>query len=343
MVEWLSARHVQARVYCVTVPCRAALRDLASWSVSVFGSSLSEASGRSRITHIWGLWSETPPYGKYKCNHECDLQLNDNPQRLVVSHTFSRQFLSEDAEAAKLYRTAPVPVMRSDILRLLVLWQRGGWYADFDVQPLTSWDRMRRPDASVVVFTELGSQRHVNATRPPCGSRHERARYRHRIAFDAFFVDRPRHPFIGHTLALLKQRAAQGRPHRGRSLPFHQASTDCDVFWFTGPDLFTVSVHTYMATSPAGVHIHDEHATARLIDLGKMGDYGGRRSGQRRHTSREHSGGVSCAPCRAAVEARMEQLALAAELAGLLVGGVMLARLAFRTRCGAAATVRDGV
>jgi hypothetical protein len=346
------------RVYCLTVPCKEGLHDLASWSVSAFGPSSSVASAASGtlVTHIWGLWSNTPPYGKYKCNHECDVKLNSNAQRVVVNRTVARAFLNEDAELLHLYHAAPVPVMQSDMLRLAVLWRRGGWYSDLDVQPRTPWDRMLRPDASVVVFTEPGSTLDGNTTRPPpCGSRRERALYRPRIAYDAFYVDRPRHPFIGHTLALLKQRAAHGRPYQGRMLRFNQASSDCDVFWFTGPDLFTVSLHTYVASAGTSAHVlvHDERVTARLVDLGKMGDYGrhqgrGQRNGslppsnsrphvqvkssqvkssQRPHV---HADRTPCAPCWADVEARLEQMALVGRLAGLSVAGVLLWRLVLR-------------
>ena len=259
------------------------------------GGSFKAADLSSQVTKVWGLWSDEAPAGKYACNHGCEMRLNPDADREVVNRTAVDRLFQQlgDDELRRLYDRAPVPVMRSDIVRIAALTLRGGWYADLDVQPRRPWRELNR--ASAVFFTEQ-----ENKSRWACGPKEDR-RFAQRIAFEVFFVDRPRHPFLAHVVRVLKERAKRRARTRERST-FESAWSECDIFYFTGPDMFTAAYHGWALSgrgpNRGSVHRYTEQETNDLIDLGKVGAYG-----DERHSA---AAGMrhACAPCHADTVAR---------------------------------------
>ena len=53
---------------------------------------------------------------------------------------------------------------------------------------------------------------------------------------------------------------------------FLKTNTKCDIFYYTGPDMFTHAYHTY--PKKERLYIHYENNYKSKLDYGKKGDYG---------------------------------------------------------------------
>ena len=124
------------------------------------------------------------------------------------------------------------PSMRSDMLRYLLIYDRGGIYADHDVE----WGRKRLPAGyDLILWTEF-----VNSDETVCQNmattrsyRGEVPEYNVRIANYVFQSQNPRSPLIERGLKLVEKRL-------GKNANAHVAPYG--VLYTTGPDAWTDNV-----------------------------------------------------------------------------------------------------
>jgi hypothetical protein len=103
----------------------------------------------------------------------------------------------------ELYWRLPFPVMRTDLLRLLLLWQYGGIYADIDVEIREN----RRRHVSALLCA-LGERDFLLAPVRCLGNGLTSVWFPNN---DLLACARPRHPFVAELLNLLQRRVASRR------------------------------------------------------------------------------------------------------------------------------------
>ena len=145
--------------------------------------------------------------------------------------------------------------MKSDILRLGVIYNRGGWYCDMDVKPLIPWKKFMKKN-SVILFAEEDFKKYW-----PCPKEDKTNTLR--IAYDVFYA-KAKDDFIKHVIKTLKSRCKDDG--------FLKATTKCDIFYYTGPDMFTSAYHTY--PKKGRIYIYIENDYKYKLNFGKKGDYG---------------------------------------------------------------------
>jgi hypothetical protein len=124
------------------------------------------------------------------------------------------------------------PVMRSDILRLLIIYDRGGMYSDHDVH----WQRKRLDlNHDLVLWTEFahmneGVRNNMAITREHRG---ETPEYNVRIANYVFWSRTPQSPVIGRCLERVQERM-----QKNAAKPLSAYG----VLYTTGPDALTDSI-----------------------------------------------------------------------------------------------------
>ncbi|KAH8433515.1 uncharacterized protein LDX57_011149 [Aspergillus melleus] len=188
-----------------------------------------------------------------------------------------------------LYTSYPLEVLRADLLRYLLLWYHGGFYADTDVYPRRSIKDcpslvpvLPRPDhpannISLVVGIELDE---------PKASSHlmRQWRWTRRYGFIQYTLYAPRRfsPILRETIVRVLSHTRQ-HLHRRIPLPWSPRYTENAILEISGPGVFTDAVlDTLSATLPASNRLVQQSVGA---DLG-IGDLALRRSGvtQRRVT-----------------------------------------------------------
>lgn len=196
-------------------------------------------------------------YGIYAQSHERDVCLNEGYDRVILGPQEVWAFL-QDPELRSIYESAPCPVMKADIIRIAALYERGGWYIDMDVLLRCSLEeiRARSPQIPVILFAEED-----NKTRWPCPR--ENRNMKLRIAYDVFFVSKPRDSYLQHAINVLKSRCNQKQ--------FASARNFCGIMFYTGPDMWTTAYHTY--PDQGRCRVHSTRVGAELLDFVKAGSW----------------------------------------------------------------------
>ena len=206
-----------------------------------------------RISKVWIPWSNREPYDIYKRHNKIEESLNPNMDRIIVGPNDIELYL--DSELLDLYKSSPLPIMKSDILRLGVIYNRGGWYCDMDVKPLIPWTKLMK-NYDVILFAEDDNKQYW-----PCPKEDKTQTLR--IAYDVFYI-KAKDEFIKHVIKTLKSRCKDDE--------FLKATTKCDIFYYTGPDMFTHAYHTYH--NKESIYIYYENDVKSKFDFGKKSDYG---------------------------------------------------------------------
>ena len=124
------------------------------------------------------------------------------------------------------------PSMRSDMLRYLLIYDRGGLYADHDVE----WSRKRLPTGyDLILWTEFANndetvRKNMETTRAYRGDVPE---YNVRIANYVFRSGSPRSPLLERCLNLVQERLRKNA---------HAHVSQYGVLYLTGPDMMTDNV-----------------------------------------------------------------------------------------------------
>ena len=201
-----------------------------------------EAPVIPRFLHrIWIGPRVFPPYRDLRWIRSFDT-VNDDFKTIVWKDTDVKRLIDERfPEFAALYRGYRLNIQRADLARYLVLYEYGGMYADLDMSAVRPVRELLvdRPDKHFFCFVEIvlgpARAREIGEGEPirQKGKKmgfNEIPEDTERIASYAFCCT-PHHPVMGEILKEAARRSA---------FPVRR---QYDVFYTTGPDLFTSVIH----------------------------------------------------------------------------------------------------
>lgn len=205
--------------------------------------------------YIWQTWKTTPNKGKFDFREQEASWTELHPG-------FVHEVITDDVAVALLrllyagvpavleaYRALPLPVLKADFFRYLILFARGGIYTDIDTYAIRSaieWIPASVPRDSVglVIGIEADPDREDWAQW-----------YSRRIQFCQWTIQaKPGHPALRETIARVTEETL-----RRKASGELENTPDWGVVEFTGPALWTDALFDYFnderfsSTGPAGV------------------------------------------------------------------------------------------
>lgn len=205
------------------------------WGVSRCASATPAPCDAQRIVHlVYGLWDDGPLPFRFWARVGSWLRHHPSPHWQVVLWTRPQAEALIDAhfpELAPTYRAYQRPVQRADLLRYLLLYHYGGFYADLDIVCRQSLSSLLQDQPSMVVQVETTLTpercREIGQGQP---IRQGRAELELRIA-NYFLGCRAGDPIMGEVIQLVQERS---------HLPIR---CDYDVLYTTGPDVVSEVIH----------------------------------------------------------------------------------------------------
>ncbi|RSL46121.1 hypothetical protein CEP53_010474 [Fusarium sp. AF-6] len=191
--------------------------------------------------YIWQTWKQSP--------EQTDFQFKDQHASWTDEHPgFVHEVITDDVavnlirllyatvpEVIDAYRSLPLPVLRADFFRYLILYARGGIYTDIDtyaIQSSVRWlpEKIPRETIGLVIGIE------ADPDRPDWAQWYSR-----RIQFCQWTIQsKPGHPVLRDIIArITKQTLSMKRQGKLEKL------LDRDVVEFTGPAVWTDAIMEY--------------------------------------------------------------------------------------------------
>ncbi|RSL81009.1 hypothetical protein CEP52_002809 [Fusarium oligoseptatum] len=191
--------------------------------------------------YIWQTWKQSP--------EQTDFQFKDQHASWTDEHPgFVHEVITDDVavnlirllyatvpEVIDAYRSLPLPVLRADFFRYLILYARGGIYTDIDtyaIQSSVRWlpEKIPRETIGLVIGIE------ADPDRPDWAQWYSR-----RIQFCQWTIQsKPGHPVLRDIITrITKQTLSMKRQGKLEKL------LDRDVVEFTGPAVWTDAIMEY--------------------------------------------------------------------------------------------------
>ncbi|KAH7275720.1 alpha-1,6-mannosyltransferase Och1 [Fusarium solani] len=191
--------------------------------------------------YIWQTWKQSPD--------QADFQFKDQHDSWTAEHPgFVHEVITDDVavnlirllyatvpEVIDAYRSLPLPVLRADFFRYLILYARGGIYTDIDtyaIQSSVRWlpEKIPRETIGLVIGIE------ADPDRPDWAQWYSR-----RIQFCQWTIQsKPGHPVLRDIITrITKQTLSMKRQGKLDRLVDH------DVVEFTGPAVWTDAIMEY--------------------------------------------------------------------------------------------------
>ncbi|ROW10223.1 hypothetical protein VMCG_01961 [Cytospora schulzeri] len=191
--------------------------------------------------YIWQTWKYTPADGKFIFREE-EASWTQHHEGFIhevitddVAENLIKLFYASVPEVLEAYDAMPLPVLKADFFRYLILLARGGVYSDIDTAAIRSaveWvpDTVPRDTIGLVVGIE------ADPDRPDWAEWYSR-----RIQFCQWTIQaKPGHPVLRDVVSRIT--AETLRRKRAGSLAGFQ---DKNVIEFTGPAIWTDTVFEY--------------------------------------------------------------------------------------------------
>ncbi|KAF2398086.1 hypothetical protein EJ06DRAFT_122669 [Trichodelitschia bisporula] len=192
--------------------------------------------------YIWQTWKTTPSSGQF------EEAFREPEASWTIQHpTFIHEVITDDVavhllrhlyssvpEVVEAYLALPLPVLKADFFRYLILLARGGIYSDIDTSALRSaidWVPAEVPRSSygLVIGIEADPDREDWADW-----------YSRRIQFCQWTIQsKPGHPVLRHIVANITSETLK-RQAEGRLTTDHK-----NIIEFTGPALWTDTIFDY--------------------------------------------------------------------------------------------------
>lgn len=191
--------------------------------------------------YIWQTWKYTPASGKFKFREEEATWTEHHPGFIHevitddVAENLVKLFYASVPEVIEAYTSLPLPVLKADFFRYLILLARGGVYSDIDTSALKSaveWvpDSVPRETIGLVIGIE------ADPDRPDWHDWYSR-----RIQFCQWTIQsKPGHPVLRDIVS----RIAAETLKRRRSGSLSGMDTK-NVIEFTGPAVWTDTIFEY--------------------------------------------------------------------------------------------------
>ena len=195
--------------------------------------------------YIWQSWRTTPASGDFEENlRPLEASWSENHPGFVhevVSDEAALQLITylyaAVPEVLEAYRALPVPVLKADFFRYLILLARGGIYSDIDTQvlkPTTEWlpDSFPRSTVGLIVGIE------ADPDRPDWVKWYSR-----RIQFCQWTIQaKPGHPVLRDVVATITEETLRWKKER----LLKPGKTPKTVVEFTGPAMWTDAIFAYL-------------------------------------------------------------------------------------------------
>ncbi|KAI9771788.1 MAG: membrane-bound alpha-1,6- mannosyltransferase Initiation-specific [Geoglossum simile] len=220
---------------------------------------------------IWQTWKTTPASGDFPENYRTGEASWTNKHPGFVHEVITDQvavylikhLYASVPEVVEAYESLPLPVLKADFFRYLILLARGGIYSDIDTTALQSaadWIPERIPFSSVGLVIGIEAD-------PDRDDWHEW--YSRRIQFCQWTIQaKPGHPVLRETVANITEEALKRKKEKVQQ---------DRVIEFTGPALWTDKIFEYlndeqyfdMSTSKGNITWRD---FTNMSDIRKVGD-----------------------------------------------------------------------
>ncbi|AEO65653.1 glycosyltransferase family 32 protein [Thermothielavioides terrestris NRRL 8126] len=207
--------------------------------------------------YIWQTWKWTPAHGQFEFREQEATWTNQHPGFIhevitdqVAVHLL-RLLYASVPEVLEAYEALPLPVLKADFFRYLILLARGGIYSDIDTYAIKSaveWIPASVPRHAVGLVVGI----EADPDRPDWKDWYSR-----RIQFCQWTIQaKPGHPVLREVVARIAERTLARK--RAGSLA---GVGDKNVIEFTGPALWTDVIFEYfndpryfdMARSPGPI------------------------------------------------------------------------------------------
>ncbi|KAL2117807.1 hypothetical protein VTJ04DRAFT_7467 [Mycothermus thermophilus] len=191
---------------------------------------------------IWQTWRWTPAHGEFNFRSQEASWTEQHPGFVheVITDTVAPQLVRllygpAAPEVVEAYDALPLPVLKADFFRYLILLARGGIYADIDTYAIKSADKWI-PEQVPLDTVGLVVGIEADPDRPDWKDWYSR-----RIQFCQWTIQaKPGHPVLRDIVARITEHTLQRK--RAGSLT---AVKDRDVIEFTGPALWTDVIFDY--------------------------------------------------------------------------------------------------
>ena len=194
--------------------------------------------------YIWQTWKTTPSSGTFseqlRVPEASWTELHPTFVHEVITDNVAihliRHFYASVPEVVQAYESLPLPVLKADFFRYLILLARGGIYSDIDtraIQPATDWvpSSLPRSAYGLVVGVEADPDREDWAEW-----------YSRRVQLCQWTIQaKPGHPVLVDVVANITGETLK-RKAEGRLNP----STIGSIVEFTGPALWTDAIFRYL-------------------------------------------------------------------------------------------------
>ncbi|SPO00201.1 related to mannosyltransferase [Cephalotrichum gorgonifer] len=194
--------------------------------------------------YIWQTWKTTPADESFEFREQEASWTELHPgfvHEVItddVATALLRLLYAGVPDVVEAYRALPLPVLRADFFRYLILYARGGIYTDIDTSAIRSaieWvpDSVPRNSVGLVIGIEADPDREDWAKW-----------YSRRIQFCQWTIQaKPGHPALRETISRITEETLR----RKRSGELNDTATlDRNVIEFTGPAVWTDTVFKYL-------------------------------------------------------------------------------------------------
>jgi mannosyltransferase OCH1-like enzyme len=127
------------------------------------------------LYQIWHDWGHRYPPKRLQENTDQWKKLHPSWEYVLFDEKMSEEFISQHMpETLRIYRAMPKGIQKCDFIRIIILYVKGGVYADFDCVPLRNMDELRKTSL-VLVSSSKTNMNHLS---------------------NYFIMSSPRNPFI---------------------------------------------------------------------------------------------------------------------------------------------------
>ena len=194
--------------------------------------------------YVWQTWKYTPASGDFGENlRQLEASWSEKHPGFVhevitddVALHLIRYLYASVPEVQEAYSSLPVPVLKADFFRYLILLARGGIYTDIDTQalkPATEWlpETFDRTTVGLVIGIE------ADPDRPDWAKWYSR-----RIQFCQWTIQsKPGHPVLRDVVATITEDALRMKQKR----ILRDGKMDKTIMEFTGPAVWTDAIFRY--------------------------------------------------------------------------------------------------
>jgi len=215
--------------------------------------------------YVWQTWKHTPASGEFGENlRQLEASWSEKHPGFVhevitddVALHLIRYLYASLPDVLEAYSSLPIPVLKADFFRYLILLARGGIYSDIDTQalkPATEWlpETFDRSTVGLIVGIE------ADPDRPDWAKWYSR-----RIQFCQWTIQsKPGHPILRDVVATITEEVLRMKQKK----ILKEGKMDKTIVEFTGPAVWTDAVFRYF-NNPDYFSVANRNTNVSAIDF----------------------------------------------------------------------------